>query len=421
VALSEKSKIVLPILLIAGFVFSTFGWIYGFQNYEMRRIIEAERLLDQVNEGMHEINRTIQSGILTLDEKYAVQAARHSLRVLEMLNALERLHPEEAGAIRRMYLEHYVKGVSINSIFLEKRLDEGRSRLADLEMSYSKMNAEIERVLDLRISHYRNAVSNINMFMGVTSVIFAAVLALIAGLFMHYGRKRREAEKALIEAEKMASLGILSAGVAHEIRNPLTIILHGVEQLDSSTSVDSRRHEVIDGIRQAVQRADGIIKGLLTFSDRPSAQDEMLDALSVLEESLLALESERELRNIRIEREFPPDAPKIRGDHSQLRQVFLNILVNAVEAMPVGGTLRVGYRITGSDSLMISFIDTGMGIPEAEIGRVEDPFFTTKQKSGNIGLGLSVAKGIIEGYGGTIKIESMPGKGTAVTITLPAD
>lgn len=417
--LSEKSKIVLPILLIAGFVFSTFGWIYRFQNYEMGRIIEAERLLDQINEGMHEINRTIQSGILTLDERYAVQSARHSLRALEKLAALEKLHPEDAGAIRRMYLEHYVKSVSINSIFLEKRLEEGRIRLADLEMSHSKMNAEIERMLDLRIAQYKNAVRNINMFMGVTSVIFAAVLVLIAGLFMRYSRKRQEAEKALVESEKMASLGILSAGVAHEIRNPLTIILHGVEHLDSSISADSGRHEVVDSIRQAVRRADGIIKGLLTFSHRPSAGHEKLDLLSVLEESLLTLEHQRELQNIRIEREFPSDAPETRGDRGQLRQAFLNILVNAVEAMPGGGTLRILCRRMGSDSLMIVFDDTGVGIPEAEMGKVLDPFYTTKQKSGNIGMGLSAAKGIVEGCGGTLKIEGALGKGTRVAVTLP--
>jgi signal transduction histidine kinase len=417
--LSEKSKIVLPLLLIAVFVFSTFSWVYRFQNYEMERTIEAERLLDQIREGMQEINRSIQSGILTLDEKYAVQSARHSLGVIERLTALEKLHSEDAGAIRLMYLDYYVKIVSINSLFLENRVEEGRTRLAELEMNQSKMNTEMDRMLDLQIGQYREAVKNINVFIAVTSIIFTAVLMLIGGLFMHYSRMRKETEKTLIESEKMASLGTLTAGVAHEIRNPLTIILHGVEHLDSSLSSDPYRRDIIDGIKQAVLRADRIIKGLLSFSQKPSFQNEKVDVLSVIGASLLTLEQQRELQNIRIEKEFSSDMPKTLGDEGQLRQAFLNILMNAVEAMPEGGILRVLCRRTVSDSVAIIFADTGAGVPEAEIGKVLDPFYTTKQKFGNVGLGLSIARGIIEGHGGTLKIESVIGEGTRVTVTLP--
>jgi signal transduction histidine kinase len=386
----------------------------------MERTIEAERLLDQIREGMQEINRAIQSGILTLDEKYAVQSARHSLEVIERLTALEKLHPEYAGAIRRMYLDYYVKIVSINSLFLENRVEEGRTRLAELEMSQSKINAEMDRMLDLQIGQYREAVRNINVFIAVTSVIFTAMLMLIGGLFMHYSRMRKETEKALIESEKMASLGTLTAGVAHEIRNPLTIILHGVEHLDSSLSSDPYRRDIIDGIKQAVMRADRIIKGLLSFSQRPSFQNEKVDVLSVIGASLLTLEQQRELQNILIEKEFSSDKPKTLGDEGQLRQAFLNILMNAVEAMPEGGILRVLCRRTVSDSVAIIFADTGAGIPEAEIGKVLDPFYSTKQKFGNIGLGLSIARGIIEGHGGTLKIESVQREGTRVNVTLPA-
>lgn len=419
--LSEKTKIVPPLLLIAVFVFSTFAWIYRFQNYEMERIIEAERLLDKISEEIHEINRTIQSGILTLDEGYAVHTAQHSLRVIEMLTALEKLYPEDAGAIKRMYLDYYVKIVSINSLFLEKRVEEGRARLAELELSHSKINSEMVRIISLQIGQYRKAVKNINVFIAVTSIIFTAVLMLIAGLFMYYGRMREEAEKALFESEKMASIGRLSAGVAHEIRNPLTIILHGVEHLSSLLSSDPGRRDIVDGIRQAVLRADGIIKGLLSFSQRPAFRHEKLDVIAALEASLLILKEQKELHDIQIEREFPSDALKIRGDEDQLRQAFLNILLNAVEAMPNGGILRILCRRTDPDSVAIIFADTGAGIPESDIGKVLDPFYTTKQKFGNIGLGLSTARGIIEGHGGKLKIESVTGEGTRVTVTLSID
>jgi len=269
--LSEKSQIVLPILLIAVFVFSTFGLIYRFQNHQIGRIIEAERLLDQISKGMYELNRTIQSGILTLDEKYAVQSARYSLQIIEKLSALENLHPAEAAEMRRMYLAYYVKLVSISSIFLEKRLDEGRTRLADLDMSFSKINAEMKRMVDLQTVQYQKAVRNINVFMAVTSIIFTVMVTLIAGLFMRSSRQRKEAEVSLIASEKMASLGTLSAGVAHEIRNPLTIILHGIERLESSPSDGPGRQDIVNGIKQAVLRADGIIKGLLSFTQGPAS------------------------------------------------------------------------------------------------------------------------------------------------------
>ncbi|MDA8424036.1 MAG: ATP-binding protein [Nitrospiraceae bacterium] len=417
--LSETSKIVFPILLIALFVFSTFAWVYHFQSYQMGRTIEAERLLDEISEGMQEINWTIQSGILTHDERYAVQSARHSLRVFERLAFLEKLHPADAAAIRSMYLDHYVKIVSINSLFLENRLEEGSARLVDLEKSYSRMNAEMQRVIDLQTDHYRKVVRNINAFMAVTSVIFTVLLTLIAGLFMRYSRKRKEAEKALVESEKMASLGTLSAGVAHEIRNPLTIILHGVEHLEGSFSSDSSRQDIVKGIKQAVLRAEGIIKGLLSFAQGPSAGSEKLNVPSVLDQALLILGQQIDLGNICIEKEFLTDALDAPGDRVHLRQAFLNILVNAVEAMPGGGILKVFCGQTNTDSLSITFTDTGEGIPESEIGNVSDPFYTTKQKFGNIGLGLSVARGIIERYGGTLKIVSAPGKGTRTTVTLP--
>ena len=421
--LSEKSKIVLPLLLIAFFVFSTFGLIYRFQNHQLGRIIEAERLLDQISEAMFEINRTSQSGILTLDERYDVQSARYSLIVFEKLAELNNLQPADAAKIRRMYLAYYVKIVSINSLFLEKRLDEGRTRLAEIDSGFSEMSAELEKQIDFQIAQYRKAVRNINVFMAVTSAVFTAMLALIVRIFMSYSRKRKEAEKALIESEKMASLGLLSAGVAHEIRNPLTIILHGAELLEAPSASAADRHDITIAIRQAVVRAEGIIKGLLSFSQGPQGPGsgrETLDIPGLLDEALLVLGQQRELRNIRIVKEFSPGTPEARGDRGQLRQAFLNILINAAEAVPGGGILSVLCGKTNAHSLLVTFIDTGEGIPEAELGKVYDPFFSTKQKAGNIGLGLSIARGIIEGQGGTLRIESAQGQGTRVTITLPA-
>jgi two-component system, NtrC family, sensor kinase len=216
----------------------------------------------------------------------------------------------------------------------------------------------------------------------------------------------------------MASLGLLSAGVAHEIRNPLTIILHGVELLGESIPAGSGEHEIIVGIKKAVLRAEGIIIGLLSSSPHRSSCREW-DIVPLAQEVIAELEQNGKLKNIRVETEFPAEPLECSIDRSPFGQALLNIMNNAVEAMPDGGELKVACRATGSGKVAIVIMDDGESIPESELRKVFDPFYTTKQNSGNMGLGLSIAKGIVDAHGGSLAIRSTPGRGTAVTIIIP--
>lgn len=236
-------------------------------------------------------------------------------------------------------------------------------------------------------------------------------------------REMKQMQKQLIQSAKMASLGTLAAGVAHEIKNPLAIILQGIEYLKCSLSSDASLLDVAERINRAVLRADRIVKGLLNFSRQTPFKFAETDIASVVEESISFVELQASRKNITLIRQFAPDLPKVMVDSDQMKQVFINIFNNACEAMSQGGTIAISLeQIRGGDSknyLRIKFTDNGCGIPEKDLQDVFDPFFSTKQKDGNSGLGLSIIKGIVDGHLGTINIESAPGKGTSVIIKLP--
>lgn len=232
----------------------------------------------------------------------------------------------------------------------------------------------------------------------------------------------RETHNALIQSEKMAAVGLMASGIAHEIKNPIAIIIQGAEYLKSHPSCVSLGEE-IEMVKKAALRADKIIKDLLDFSRQTPLTFEAIDCVTLIEESLSLVEHQMRLGNINIVREFAPDLPKLRVDANQMKQVFINILVNAVDAMPQGGQVTVSLdktMISGErDYLQIVFTDTGSGIPEENIKKVFDPFFSTKKKSGSAGLGLAIIQKIIERHKGFIGIKSKVGVGTSMIITLP--
>ena len=235
-------------------------------------------------------------------------------------------------------------------------------------------------------------------------------------------REMKQMQKQLIQSAKMASLGTLAAGVAHEIKNPLAIILQGIEYLKASLSSDASLLDVAERINNAVLRADRIIKGLLNFSRQTPFVFAKTDIASVIEESISLVGLQASRKKITLIRDVAPDMPKIAIDSDQMKQVFINVCNNAIEAVPEGGTIAISVEQIKRDSrdyLQVKISDNGCGIPEKDLQNIFDPFFSTKQKEGNTGLGLSIIKGIIDGHAGTINIESAPGKGTSVIIKIP--
>lgn len=231
-------------------------------------------------------------------------------------------------------------------------------------------------------------------------------------------RKLSELQGQLIHTAKMAAVGQLAGGIVHEIKNPLAIILSGMEYLDSYLGCDPTLKEVAGMVKSATLRADKIVKDLLGFSRNTQAVFTEVHLPSVIDESLALVEHQIGLRNIKVVREFAPFLPKVLVDPDKMKQVFINLAVNAVDAMmPRGGSLTIGVT-RFEDRVRVSFCDTGCGIGEAALEKIFDPFFTTKEKGSNAGLGLAITRQIIEAHSGSIRVESEPGKGTKMIIEL---
>jgi two-component system, NtrC family, sensor kinase len=236
--------------------------------------------------------------------------------------------------------------------------------------------------------------------------------------------KQREAEAALIQSEKMASLGRLSAGVAHELKNPLGIIIQGIAYVRSSVE-NPEIVDVCERITKSAIRANAIIQNLLNFARQTPLSLEETALCALVEEAIEMVEHQMNLKNIQIIRNFPSDLCTVKVDGNQMKQVFINILVNALDAMQGGGeitiTITPGASRDGAPCVEITIADTGTGIPREVLRKVFDPFFTMKEPGKGTGLGLSVTKGIIERHDGRITIDSAVGEGATVKIAIPCN
>jgi two-component system NtrC family sensor kinase len=225
----------------------------------------------------------------------------------------------------------------------------------------------------------------------------------------------------LIQSEKMASLGKLAAGVAHEINNPLGGILIYAGLLNEEAGAGDPQKEKLEKIIEATTRCKRIVKDLLEFAHQGKEQFEAIDINRNVEQCLALLQNQALFHNIKIVKEINTELPTILGNFGQLNQVFTNIIVNAAEAMPQGGTLFIKTSQSAKQGFIkIEITDTGCGIPEKYLSQIFDPFFTTKEVGKGTGLGLSISYGIIvEGHGGQIYVKSKEGKGTTFSMEFP--
>ena len=227
----------------------------------------------------------------------------------------------------------------------------------------------------------------------------------------------RETTERARSAEQLAQIGTLVAGLAHEIGTPMGVIQGHADMLESSVE-DERGRWRLQTIREQIDRISGIIQTLLNLA-RPRELERAPVALGALvERSLDFLGEKLERRRIAVTRELADDAMLL-GDAQKLQQLFLNLFLNAADAMPQGGSLRVALQRNGSE-LRVTVADTGEGIPESQLARVFEPFFTTKPAGRGSGLGLMMVQSIAEEHGGSVRFESREGEGTTVELQLPA-
>jgi two-component system NtrC family sensor kinase len=223
----------------------------------------------------------------------------------------------------------------------------------------------------------------------------------------------------ITRSEKLASLGRLAAGVAHEINNPLTGVLTFAHLLREKDNMDDQDQEDLDLIIRETTRAAEIVKGLLDFARERAVVKEPLNINDVIQRTIRLIRNQKLFDRILIEEEMANDLPEVEGDMNQLQQVMLNLSLNACEAMPTGGTLTIRTS-TEDGKAVVKLTDTGCGIKKEHQDQVFEPFFTTKPVGKGTGLGLSVTYGIVQQHGGTLEFESEEGQGTTFIVTLPA-
>jgi len=228
----------------------------------------------------------------------------------------------------------------------------------------------------------------------------------------------RRIQSQLIRAEQLASIGQLAAGIAHEINNPLGIILGFAQSILEQMRADNPLRGPLRIVERETLRCKRIVQNLLDFSRQSELALSSTDLRSVIEGALAALSHQIAQQGIEVERSYETDVPLVLVDAQQMHQVCANIILNAIQAMPKGGKLTLTVQVV-AEEIWLQFKDTGIGIPEENLGRIFDPFFTTKEVGQGTGLGLSVTFAIVKQHGGSIEVESAVGKGSCFTIKLP--
>src|SRR5579862_9760357 len=264
---------------------------------------------------------------------------------------------------------------------------------------------------------------------GESRIVNVAIAPLVTRKFNVIGRliimdditDRVELEAQLFQADKLSSIGLLAAGVAHEVNTPLAVISSYAQMLSKQLQGDAQKGALLEKITRQTFRASEIVNNLLNFSRTSGTEFREVDVNKIISETLALLEHQFKTSKVKVQDELSDHLPPISGNPGRLQQVFLNLFLNAKDAMANGGTLRIST--SNGDMVSVLVADTGSGIAQEHIHRIYDPFFTTKalregQPRGT-GLGLSVSYGIIQEHSGKIRVESRPGEGTTFYLEFP--
>lgn len=257
-----------------------------------------------------------------------------------------------------------------------------------------------------------------------TEMVFYVAIGLMTGVLIERERRERERREALqrelARSERLSSLGQMAAGLAHEIRNPLGSIQGVAELLGDDAPAGSKKRELFDILRKESKRLSTVVDDFLTFARPRPLTLAPVDVGAVVERSVAQMQIDASARSIAISTRLDTQLPRVQGDAEQLHQVFLNLLLNAIAASPDHGRIEVsGVRVARDShpAVAITVQDWGAGIAPDALPRVFDPFFTTRENG--TGLGLSISYAIVTDHGGSIEIDSTPGHGCAVCVTLP--
>jgi two-component system NtrC family sensor kinase len=231
--------------------------------------------------------------------------------------------------------------------------------------------------------------------------------------------ERRQLEQRLLESGKLAAIGQLAAGVAHEINNPLFAILGLVEFLLKDADAETKSHERLVLVQQTALEIKEIVRALLDFAREPADVTTTVSVREVAAQTVDLVRRTIAAKDIDIVEHYGDEPTIVSGSPNQLKQIFLNLLTNAQQAMPEGGTVTVAVE-SSSDLVRATVTDTGPGIPAETLALIFEPFYSSKRRSGGSGLGLSISRGIAQMHGGELAAESLAGAGASFVLTLPA-
>ena len=348
---------------------------------------------------------------LSAARRYLREVIDASADLITVVDAQDRIEILNRAASTAMgYEEEELRGKSIEIFYF----DRDRETFKEMTRRLSEGGPSIVRQVDLRCKD------------GAALTVELSVSPLLdnEGNFtgsVAVGRDIRELEglrRALLQSEKLAATGKLAANIAHEVNNPLGIITNYLQIAKRDLDSSSDPYRMVGIIEEEVQRIARIISGLLDFYRPESAFLAAADVNQLIEDLLILVSIQLEKIGIEVEKDLAEDLPTVVVSPDQFRQVLLNLVTNAQDAMPDGGTLRIQTRCS-EDQVVLSLSDSGGGIVAENLPYIFDPFFTTKGQEGT-GLGLSVSYGIIQSFDGIMEASSQPGKGTTITISLPA-
>jgi hypothetical protein len=258
------------------------------------------------------------------------------------------------------------------------------------------------------------------------SIVNIAIAPLVSKDLQQIGRliilddvtDRDDLERRLVQADKLSSIGLLAAGVAHEVNTPLAVISTYAQMLAKQVSGDEQKTKLLEKIAKQTFRASEIVNSLLNFSRTGAADFVDVDLNRVVNETFVLLEHQFQKSGVQVRLSLGTNIPPVRGNFGKLQQVFLNLFLNARDAMPEGGKLMA--RIWSEAGFVhVEVADTGHGIAPEHLARIYDPFFTTKGTRKGTGLGLSVSYGIVQEHNGIIEVDSSPGSGTRFRLEFP--
>ena len=380
------------------------GEVLGYEglNFDQTKRIQMEKDLQEANDFLNNVIKTSPNAILAADMKGNIFMWNKSAEEIVGYKSEEVIGKMNVRKI-------YPKGMAKEDMKMMRAPEYGgKGRLRSYPMIHMRKDGKvIEGSLSAAIIYDARGkeVASVGIFVDLTETL-------------EMERRLSETQEQLLQSEKLAAMGRLISQIAHELNNPLYGIMNTLELLKTEVPPENKRRRVLDMALSETVRLSELLRKMLSFSKADEEEKQPVDINTILDEILILMAKQLQENSVRLSSSFEKHLGKVYASKNQLRQIFLNMITNASEAMPEGGNLTVKTMAMG-DKIHIELSDTGVGISEEHLDRIFDAFFTTKDSLKGVGLGLSVCYGFVKDHGGDLKVVSKVGEGTTFTIILP--